>query len=223
MKKTFFLIFLFIICTVSIGQFNFRSTESLSKNVCFIPDPALENKPIRNNNTVDSIFKLQKEYSFQFRYWKEGTTFASTTVFILTLQNKKWTAKCYIPNKNWQKDNKYFIEKVVDQTKLDQLWELIVTNNALTLPTQVELQDRMIRYTIDTTKLGYGGGAIQRIDMTDGILYNFQFVDLKGVKTYSYGCPQIYLRHFGNIRELYDASIIILLIKKYLGLNDTDC
>jgi hypothetical protein len=221
--KTIFIICLSIICKVSLAQFNFRSTDSLSKNVAFIPDPKSANNPIGNNHSVDSIFRLQKEYSFQFRYWKEGSTIASTTVFILTLQNKKWTAKCYVPNKRWQADNKYFIEKAVDQTKLDQLWELMANYHVLTLPTQAKLQDRMVRYTIDTAHLGYGGGSIQRINMTDGILYNFQLIDSKGTKSYWYSCPQMYLQHFGNILELYDASIIILLIKKYLGLNDPDC
>ena len=221
MKKVLLIISVFIICKNTIGQFNFRSTDYLSKKVDFIPDSILENKHLQTNSYVDSLFDKQKNFSFQFRYWKQGTTTLSTTVFILTLEDKKWNAKCYLPNSNWQTDKKYFREINVDATKLDQLWELLVNNNILTLPTESKLKDKMVKYTIDTTNLSIG--QIQHLEMTDGILYNFQLINFEGTKTFSYSCPQLHLKHFGNVQEFYNASVIILLLKKYLGLSDIEC
>ena len=221
MKKALLIISVFIICKNTIGQFNFRSTDKFSKKVDFVPDSILQNKHLPKNSYVDSLFEIQKNFSFQFRYWKQSATTPSTTVFILTLQDKKWTAKCHLPNLNWQTDNKYFREINVDETKLDQLWELLVSNNILTLPTQELLKNKLVKYAIDTTNLG--SGQIQRLNVTDGTLYSFQLVNSDGTKTFSYGCPQFYLKHFGNVEELYNVSTIILLLKKYLGLNDIEC
>ena len=80
----------------------------------------------------------------------------------------------------------------------------------------------MVKYEIDTANLGYGNGG-RHIDITDGVVYNFELAAANNSKYYSYYCPQTFLKHYNNIVEFYNASVIILLINKYLGLSDKGC
>jgi hypothetical protein len=145
----------------------------------------------------------------------------STSVFILTQRNEKWSAKYFAPHGNWQKDGKQVVEIAVDQSKLDQLWELLVMNNVLALPTQQEIKASLIKYEIDTSNLVNGREG--RLNMNDGVLYEFELMKRKTSRYYSYHCPQTYQKHYSTIVEFYNASLIILLISKYLGLNNKGC
>jgi hypothetical protein len=146
----------------------------------------------------------------------------STSIFILTHQNKKWSARYFGPNNNWRTDGKKVIEISVDQSKLNQLWAMLVLNNVLTLPSQESIKTPMVKYEIDTTNLGYGNGG-RHLHITDGVVYNFELIASNKSKYYSYHCPQTFLNHYSNIVEFYNVSVIILLINRYLGLVGKAC
>ena len=214
---------IFLISTSVFGQFDFTIDRSFSKKVDFIPDAIKEESNVQKPYFVDSVFQLEENYDFQLRFWHTGMTIPSTSVFMLTLRNKKWAARYFMPNKNWQSDGRQLAEIVVNQLKLEQLWELLVINDVLSLPSDQNITTPMIKYEIDTTNLGHGAGGGGRLDINDGILYEFQILKPNSSRYYSYHCPQTYLKHYSNIVEFYKASVIILLINKYLGLHEEIC
>ena len=212
---------LFLFSASLFGQFDFRRDPYLSKKIDFVPDTVQKFTNVRKPFFVDSIFKLEKDYDFQFRFWNSGIFTPSTSVFILTQRNKKWSARYFAPNRDWQKDGKQIIEIAVDQSKLDQLWELLVMNDVLALTTQQEIKTPMVKFEIDTSNLVNASG--RRLSINDGVLYEFELMKPSSSRHYSYHCPQTYLKYYTHIIEFYNASVIILLINKYLGLNEKGC
>ena len=218
------ILILSIIAALSInsyGQFDFKPSHEMSKRVAFAEDVKEKVSVNGMDRMLDSLFRLEKNFDFEFRYWETGLTNISTKAFILTLRNKKWSARYFHYNKDWQKDGKSLSEVQVDQSKLDQLWELLVHNNVLTLPSQDSLKNRMVKFVIDTAFLGFGHEEHFAID--DGILYEFELSNPEKKRVYWYGCPQLFLKQYGNIEELFNAVELILLIQRYLGLDEPGC
>lgn len=135
-------------------------------------------------------------------------------VFILTLKSNKWVAR-YFDLKDSNRSGRKLTERPVDQSKVEQLWELLVQNNVLTLPDQKALRERMVTYVVDTNNLAYGNPG--SLTMTDGIMYSFELRTPAKRRFYSYGNPYACLKRYGNIQELYNVVIIIMLIEKFLG------
>ena len=219
--KILILTFSTAISISSFGQFNFKPSHEISKRVEFVADVKGKNFVNGMDRMLDSVFQLDKNFDFEFRYWETGLIVNSTKVLILAQRNKKWSARYFYYNKDWQKDGKSLAEAQVDQSKLDQLWELLVHNNVLTLPSQDSLKNRMVKYVIDTAFLGFGHEEHFEID--DGILYEFELSKPEKKRVYWYGCPQLLLKQYGNIEELFNAVELILLIQRYLGLDETGC
>lgn len=212
MRISLFL-YLFLFATSSFAQFDFKSDTKRARNVSFKGDTS-SNINYKLDQIIDSAYKLDKNYDFEFRLWKRHLMFNFDNVFILTLKNNSWTVR-YFDRNNGLRDETKFTERPVDQSKVNQLWELLVENNVLTLPDESLLQDRMVRYIIDTTNLH--AGTIQKTDATDGILYCFELLTPHKKKYYNYGCPNFLLERYGNIKELYNAVLLVLLIQKFLG------
>jgi hypothetical protein len=200
--------------TNSNSPFDFRSDPAQSKYVSFNRDTTELKINTHYNRILDSAYKLDKNYDFEFRLWKRYLSNNFDNVFIMRLRNNQWTASYYDRN-NGIIDRIIFTERPVDQSRLNQLWELLVQNNVLTLPDQRALNERMVTYVVDTTNPQYG--RIKKVNITDGILYCFELSTPTKKRFYSYGNPQVYLKHYGNIEELYNAVVIILLIEKFLG------
>jgi hypothetical protein len=139
------------------GQFNFRSNPNIAKKIDFVPDTIQTVQNAEKSLLIDSILNLEREYDFQFRFWYSTMFTPSTSVFILTLRNKTWSARFFEPNKNWKLDGKQVREVIVDQSKLDQLWELLVGNNVLTLPSadrmNINIEEATDKFLTKTEKL----------------------------------------------------------------------
>lgn len=192
--------------------FDFTSDSVKRGMVSFEADTAESKLNLQYNHLVDSAFHLDSTYEFEFRLWKRHLHPNLDNVYVLTLKDNKWKARYFdlgagLGNK--------FTERKVNQLQVNQLWELMVENNVLTLPDQKLLFDRMQKYVVDTTNLQ--SATISKGDVTDGILYCFELSSPGKKKYYSYHCPAHFLDLFGNIKELYNAVIIIMLIQKYLG------
>ena len=108
-----------------------------------------------------------------------------------------------------------FTERKVNQDAVNQLWELLVQNNVLTLPTQNSLENKFVKYVVDTADLQ--SGRHRKIVTVDGILYGFELLTPNRRRYYSYGNPKVYLDNYGNVKELFNAVSIIMIIQKFLG------
>ncbi|MBB5437766.1 hypothetical protein HDC92_001440 [Pedobacter sp. AK017] len=167
------------------------------------------------NRSVDSTFHLDKNYIFELRLWKRHLSYNFDDVFILRLKNNKWTAR-YFDLKDSFGDKTKFTERKVDQTKADQLWVKLVENKVLTIPDEKVLQDRLLLYKIDSANIDL---VIQRISMTDGVLYGFELSTPDKKRHFSYSNPESLLKYYGNVEELYRVVIINMLIQKFLELQ----
>ena len=218
---TIFSFFLFV--TTAFAQFDFKCDRSVLKKTDFIGDSLPKPENPKTPSFVDSFFRLEKDYDFQFRFWNAGMMTPSTSVFTLTLRNKKWSARYFKPNLNWKLDGKQLVEIAVDQSKLDQLWELLLMNQILTLPTQSTIKIPMVKYVIDTSNLGRFANGPTRMSLVDGAICEFQLVTPVKSRYFYYDCPQTYLKYYSNIGEFYYAAVIILLINRYVGIADPGC
>lgn len=195
-----------------ISPFNFRVDTLQPKNIAF-ESGEVSTTNARYNHIIDSAFKLDKNYEFEFRLWKRHLEYNFDNVFILRLVNNKWIARYFDLNECYG-DIRKFKERKVDQTKVNQLWRLLEQHKVLSLPSQEALNEKLQSYSIDTVRFS---SSISRTYLTDGILYSFQLADPDKVRHYSYACPQTYLKNYGNVEELYHAVYIIILIEKFLG------
>jgi hypothetical protein len=208
MKTISSLILSFYFCTSSFGQIDFKADTSSNNtnNVIY--------------HLIDSTFKLDNSFDFQLRFWTFPSLEDYTSIFILSKKNNHWTARFF-------EFRKLVINKIteisVNQNKLDGLWEKLNKNQILTLPNQWDLRDKFVKFSSDTTEALYSEGNERRIAMTDGVQYIFELSTQIKKRSYSYHCPKSYLTHFANVEELYRAFVLIILIRKYLGLNLSVC
>lgn len=221
--RTFFLLSLIFFSAHLLAQptqnaihspFNFRTDSIKSRYVSFIGDTSAREEKSPYDKALDSQYHLDKNYDFQFRLWKHHPESNFDNAFVFTLKDNKWTARYFDRNNN-VKSKIVFTERPVDQTKVKQLWQLLVEHNVLTLPPQKALKNRFVNYKVDTANVQYSN--IGKLDVIDGIAYRFELMAPSKQRHYGYNCPQAYLNRFGNVKELYDAVVIIMLIEKFLG------
>ena len=205
----------------SYAQFNFKPSMYHAFEIDFIANNEQDwagNFFIEKDRQLDSAFKLSKEFDFQFRLWKDAGSSMNTCVFIMTLSNKKWTASYFHFNPHWKEDCRWvMLEEKVDSSKLIQLWERLRQNNILTLtPETSEMRDKKIQYTIDTSILDIPHAKM--IEFLDGTAYNFELIKPLKRRTFDYGDPEANFKEYPCIKEYAQATMIIYLIKRYLGI-----
>jgi hypothetical protein len=208
MKSIFSFTLLFFLFSKSFGQIDFKGDSVSTDNFS------------RLSFLIDSAYKLDKTYDFEFRLWTNPSLVTYTNVFILSQKNKIWTARFFEYNGN-QKQK--LSEKTVDQSKLDSLWARLTVNQVLTLPSQDSLKNKMKIFVADTSYVLDEEDTYKRLMMTDGAMYYFELATQNKRRSYSYHCPQGYSKLYPNIEELYRAYAIIILVRKYLGLKLTVC
>jgi hypothetical protein len=169
---------------------------------------------------IDSAFKLDKTFDFEFRLSTNPSLISYANVFILRLKNKIWTARFFEYHGN--RTNK-LSETKINQTGLDNLWKNLVANQALTLPTQDSIKNKMRLFVADTSLALEDGNEYRNVIITDGVVYHFELSTRGKTRSYDYQCPQGYLKYCPNVEELYRAFVIIIMVRKYLGLNLTVC
>lgn len=205
-------IFIFFISSFSIlnlfGQTNFKA------------DPIADDHYSEFSRLIDSTFKLDKNYDFQFRLWTNPSLVSYSNVFILTQKDKIWTARFF---EYYGNRTPNVLERKVDQSGLDSLWQRLVAEQVLTLTTQDSLKGKMKIFIADTSQSFDEGDSYKKVIITDGVEYHFELRTPEKSRSYSYHCPQGYLRHYPNVEELYRAFMIIVFVRKYLGLNLAVC
>ena len=208
MKSTIIFTISFFFVFNSFGQIDFKADSIPNQNFS------------RLSYIIDSTFKLDKTFDFEFRLWTNPSLVSNTNVFILRLKDKIWTARFFEYNGN--KASK-LSETKVNQTKLDSLWKSLVANQVLTLPTQDSLKHKMKMFVADTSQTYDEGDVYRQVIITDGIAYHFELTTQEKIRSYDYHCPQGYLKYYPNVEELYRAFVVIALVRKYLGLNLIIC
>lgn len=169
---------------------------------------------LRYDSALDLQYELRKDYTFELRLKQYHLESNVDNVFVLTLRQGKWRAR-YFDRNNGIHESTVFTERTVDQSAVSHLWSLLVDNKILTLPSQNSLTNRLVSYEIDTANLPYVQNRC--FDVTDGVAYEFSLQSPTRQRHYSYCCPQTFLKQFGNVKELFHAVMLIMLIKKFLG------
>lgn len=168
----------------------------------------------RYDNALDSQYQLGRDCTFEFRLKQYYLQSNFDNVFVLILRQGKWAAR-YFDRNNSMHDGVVFTERVVNQAGVNQLWQLLLENEVLTLPSQGALANRLVGYEVDTTNLPYANRRY--LEVTDGAAYEFSLWTPTGQRHYSYNCPQGFLKHYSNVKELFQAVMLITLIEKFLG------
>jgi hypothetical protein len=198
-----------------LSPFNFDADTTKATYTSFVGDTSATSIwGKRYDKALDSQYHLGMDYTFEFRLKQYYLQSNFDNVFVLTQKRGKWTARYFDRNNNTH-DQLVFTERAVDQSSVNQLWQLLVKNEVLTLPSQSFVADRLMGYEVDTTNLPYAN--MRRLDVTDGATYEFSLLSPTQQRHYSYGCPQTYLKHFSNVKELFQAVMLITLIEKFLG------
>jgi len=209
MKRLISIIILLFFISDLFGQIDFKG------------DSSTNNKTISTlYYLIDSTFKLDKTFDFEFRLCTTPSLVSYSNVFILTETNGIWKARFF----EYYGNHKIKISEIkVDQTELKGLWTKLYANQVLTLPTQDSIKNRMKTFVADTAYSFEEGDTYENILITDGTVYHFDLFTQHKMRAYEYHCPKGYLKHYPNMEELYRAFNIILLIRKYLGLNLEIC
>jgi hypothetical protein len=197
------------------SPFNFDADTIKTSYISFAGDTSASSIwSKRYDKALDSQYHFGLDYSFELRLkqFHLGSNFDN--VFVLTLKQGKWAARYFDRNIETH-DRIVFKERMVDQSFVNQLWQLLVENEVLTLPSQGALRARLVGYQIDTTNLPYAN--MSHLDVTDGAAYEFSIRTPTGQRHYSYACPQAYLKKYSNVKELFHAVMLIMLIEKFLG------
>ena len=200
-----FIIALFFL-TNSFGQINFKADSSTSES----------NWLTRISHSIDSTFRLDKTYDFEFRLWTIPSLTKDANVFILTQKNNNWTGR-FIEYNGYQLQK--LSERKVNQVKIDSLWRKLIANQVLTLPTQTSIENKMRKYIADTLYSFEEKGIYSVPEFSDCTGYRFELLTQDKKRTYTYFCPTEYLTKFPNVEEFYRAFSIIVLVRKYIGLN----
>ena len=220
MKSYLLIIAIFVSICISSAQFNFETDVVHPKEIEFAAD-SVDNVHskyfIKMDKKLDSTFKISKEFDFQFRLWKDANVVQTITAFIMTLNKGKWSASYYHFNPHWQEDCKYgMVRENVDSSKLNQLWHRLRQNNILKLPDDNKLREKKTMYEIDTTHL-YGISGASKV-FNDGTLYYFELIKPLQRRSFYYGNPEVSFKEYPYIKEYAQATMIIYLIKRYLGI-----
>jgi hypothetical protein len=201
-----FLLFSFITIQTW-SQTRERMDEQLL-NVSFTADESVPKTNEKYNKTIDSTFKITKDYTFELRLWSRYLHANFDNVFILTLKDKKWDARYF------HQGTGKFIEDSLDQSKVNKLWGLMLNHKVLTLPRYDAIRSKLVKYKLDTVNFNEN---IQMMGMTDGVYYSFELQTPQSKKTYEYGNPRFYFKEFPNVEELYHVVSLIAMTRKLLG------
>lgn len=198
------------------APFNFRVDTTKAPLISFTGDSTRTASVWieRYDKALDSQYHLEQDYTFEFRLRQYYLESNFDNVFVMTLRQGKWLAR-YFDRNNGLGDRVVFTERTVDQSCVNQLWELLVQNNVLNLPAQRALANQMVSYEVDTTNLPYAN--MRTLSMTDGAAYEFSLRNQTEQRNYGYDCPQTYLKQYSNVKELFQAVMLITLIEKFLG------
>ncbi|MDH6307633.1 hypothetical protein M2451_000082 [Dysgonomonas sp. PFB1-18] len=221
MKKILILIIGILFTDLSYSQIDFKDEPKSFKE---------KNKKWynfgRRNKEINTEFKLKNDYDFELRLWTDPAPVLGPSVFVMQQKDNKWTAQYYAQaiRKEGDKYIPYWKKKDLDSEKLNELWAKLVENQVLTLPTQDSIRDRMRIYSTDTLAVFYppnqlAGWPYYAPAILDGMIYRVELRTKKKKRTYTYHCPKGYLENCPNVEELYRAYAIIVLIRKYAGLN----
>ena len=219
MKHTVIFFIAFVSVTYCSAQFNFKFRQPSPLKIDFVAsntDDVLSNIFIEKDRVFDSTYNLDQDYDFEFRLWQDGLSNNSQSVFIMTFKKDKWSAKYFHFNWNRKESEKELVEVKVDSSKLNQLWYLMNYHKVLSLPNSNQLSSKMVEYVIDT--VNFEDSYERRLDITDGIGYNFELLKPNKRRSYFYSNPEPLFKRYPFIEELSDATVLIYMIRKYLGI-----
>jgi hypothetical protein len=183
----------------------------------FVPDSNTSDHDFRLDSLLNKSARLDTSFDFEFRLWSRHALIDLSEVFVMSWKASKWHARYF----QFQKGK--FIERPVNQGRLDSLWAEVTYHKVLILPDQNILRDHMRKYIADTSYVLNKDAEYSSAQVSDGISYRFELAGKSKKRTYEYHCPAAYLTLYPNIEELYRAYAIIILIRKYLDLPLTAC
>ena len=183
MRKILFLIFLMTLkCSSLTAQISFENEPNFSH---FFPKLFQE---------IDSVYNLEREFDFEIRLWTSISNRFGVELFILSLKNKNWTARCF----ELSKEARGFLEKPVSQNGLPELWERLRRENILSIPDEDDLLDSI-------------GNPVENT-LIDGVIYRFELLSKNSNRSIYYRCPNELSKDYSYIPQLKNISVIINLI-----------
>ncbi|MGC4235009.1 MAG: hypothetical protein QM594_18700 [Niabella sp.] len=226
MKLIFPILLLLFFHVTSLAQeprknspFDFRMPGIRNRNIDFPTDTSGQPSWCKRHDSIlNRQLVLEKDFDFRFQLKQYYLQSNFDNVFVLTLKNNKWKAQYFTTTVKLAADNMNpkieFVEQPdIEQSGVDQLWELLVQNNILTLPNQNSFRKKMKAYVIDTTNFSISESYT---DVVDGVLYEFDLLTPKKQRHYAYANPNEHFKNYPFVKELADAILNIALIRKFL-------
>jgi hypothetical protein len=184
--------------------FNLLIAKSMVAQPVFKNDTAFRPFSQQLVTTIDSNFHLKSNADFELRFWTLIAKTLERRLFILYLDNGKWTARLFRKT-SFLKDT--LVEITVKQDKLKKLRERLNEYKLLTIKNEAELRDK------------YGNEINDPV--YDGISYCFELITGKNKRSYWYHCPKSSAENYPYIKEYkYIVKIITLIYQHcFLALN----
>ena len=210
MRFFFFIISSLFFCSNALAQIDFKDDpESIINKYTDYVDL---------NNRADKNLYLDNDFDFEFRLWTDEN-WGYKSLFLLRKKNNVWKANFI--KYDGQKD--IWSKQKVKQKNLDGLWNYLLRNQILTLPTQDSVRYKMKLFEADTVMIFFEEDTYKKIQIVDGTGYRFELRTKEKKRAYEYHCPKSYLEHYPGVEELYRAYAIIILVRRQLGLSYDIC
>ncbi|TKB97030.1 hypothetical protein [Pedobacter cryophilus] len=218
MKNTYLLIFLFSICYQNLNAQNKAFENSYAHyKIDFNESKNSTNPNQFDDNKLDSIYKIDKNFEFEFRLWTRGGIPEIKRVFIMTLKNHKWSAKYF--DWNWEiKDEFKLKEVLLNEGDLKLLWNQVGYRHELTqIPIQESFAHLLKNYMINSKNPEFY--SISHIQPLHGPIINFELLMPDKKKFLEFNSPQALFKTFSNVEPLLHVSSIISIVEKYVENN----
>ena len=215
MKKILSLIILILLADYAYPQ-PAKDPYAIDSTTYFFEADTVQVTPVKPyDHIIDSTFKLSSDFELELRFTELYLSSNFDNVFILTRKNSRWTGRYFEQDPSFLPKT-VFKEKHLTATDGGRLWHFLLEHDLLQLPYKTPFRNQMVEYVIDTNNLEYGGST-RHADFIDGVAYQFKLSAPGRTKSFCYANPQASLKLFPNIRELYEATMVVMLIKKFLG------
>ena len=166
-------------------------------------------------NRLRSRIKSDKAADLEFRFWTHYSTTDFTSLLLFSKVGTQWKSKRF---EYYSSRRNPIKEVAINQNNIDSVWNVLVENKVLVLPTEEVLKPLRRKFVIDTLQIRSSDVFTYNAShLLDGIVYGFEMLSDSGGRRYSYGSPAYQLKSYPNIEEYYRVAVIINVLSYYLG------
>jgi hypothetical protein len=186
------------------------------RNIDFIGDKNPKNPDKKDDDLLDSIFKIDKDFEFELRLWVQGA-FKTKSAFVMSNKDNHWKIRYF----DWDgslKRNFKLREISLKDADINSLWRQINEQHHICIiPSGDSIIYECTNYYVDFENPE--NSRIRRTEILDGASYNFEILMPNQKRYFSYSNPSGFLKSCPSNEILYHVTISIAFIEKFVRDN----